>query len=112
MTKVIVMFPQIEIDYEMIGWRAKMQRQELGLSQLDVAELVGISPSFVGHIERGEKKASVATIVRLASALDTTTDYLLLGIKHTCEMEQCQLYNDIDGLLKSYGIARPEDEFF
>ena len=98
------MFMPLEIDYEMIGWRAKRRRQELHLTQGDVAEMVGISPSFVGHIERGEKKASVETIVKLSCALDTTTDYLLLGIKHTCEMEECELYEDLNRLFRAYGM--------
>lgn len=98
------MFIPLKIDYEMIGWRANNRRQELHLTQEDVAEMTGISASFVGHIERGEKKASVATIIRLSCALGTTTDYLLLGIKHTCEMEECELYKDLNRLFRLYGI--------
>lgn len=98
------MFMPLEIDYESIGWRAKNRRQELHLTQEDVAELMGVSTSFVGHIERGEKKASVATIIKMSCALDMTTDYLLLGIKHTCEMEECELYEDLNRLFRSYGI--------
>lgn len=95
----------VDIDYEMIGWRAKERRQELHLTQEDIAEMTGISPSFVGHIERGEKKASVATIVKLSCALDMATDYLLLGVKNMCEMEECELYQDLQRLFRAYGIV-------
>ena len=98
----------VEIDYEMIGWRARERRQELHLTQEDIAEMTGISASFMGHIERGEKKASVATIIKLSCALDTTTDYLLLGVKNTCEMEECELYQDLQRLFRAYGIVKRE----
>ena len=49
------------------------------LTQEKLAELAGISPSFVGHIERGEKKASLETMVHIAAVLNTTTDYLSMA---------------------------------
>ena len=98
------MFEPINLDYEAIGRRAKQRRQELGLKQEEVAEIMGISTSFIGHIERAEKKPSAQTIVRLAVALDLTTDYLLIGVKHTCEMEECELFKEFKLLMRSYGI--------
>lgn len=102
------MFVPLDIDYEMIGWRAKKRRHELHLTQEDVAEMTGISPSFVGHIERGEKKASIETIIKMTCALDTSTDYLLLGIRNTCEMEECEFYQDLQRLFRAYGIIERE----
>ena len=40
------------IDYESIGRRVYRRRQELGLTQGEVARMVGVSTSFIGHIER------------------------------------------------------------
>ncbi|MEG0986921.1 MAG: helix-turn-helix transcriptional regulator, partial [Clostridia bacterium] len=49
----------------------------LHLTQDKLAELVGISLSFLGHIERGTRKASLETVVSLANAMNVSTDVLL-----------------------------------
>jgi transcriptional regulator with XRE-family HTH domain len=75
----------------------------LDLTQEQLAEKANISPAFVGHIERGEKKASLETMSRLVMALGTTMDYLVLGINCRCDQQTCELYNDLQELLDSYG---------
>lgn len=40
------------------------------LTQMTLAEKAGLTHNYVGEIERGEKLASLETIVRLAGALD------------------------------------------
>ena len=40
------------VDNQKIGQRIQQQRKEKGLSQEQLAELIGISLSFLGHIER------------------------------------------------------------
>lgn len=47
------------------------------MSQEALAELCDISPSFMGHIERGTRKMSMETFVSIANALHVSTDYLL-----------------------------------
>ena len=48
----------------------KERREELGMSQKDLAEKVGISKSFLCDIEQGRSKPSIDTAVKLADALD------------------------------------------
>ncbi len=78
-------------------------RRQQELTQESLAELVGVSPSFVGHIERGEKKASLETMNRLAAALGTTMDYLVLGAKNRCNQQVCQMYKDLCSVIAQYG---------
>jgi len=67
------------MDYRALGQRIKEYREHLKLTQRQVASLAGLSASFLGHIERGTRVASVATLLTLASILETTPD-MLLGI--------------------------------
>jgi len=48
-----------------------------GISQITLAEKAGLNHNFVGEIERGEKLASVVTVVRLASAFGLTASELM-----------------------------------
>ena len=94
----------MDIDYESIGRRVREKRRERHLTQETVAELAGISSSFVGHIERGEKIPSLQTMVRIGEALNVSLDYLALGVHQACAMEKCPMYEDVARLMKSYGV--------
>ncbi len=65
------------MDYMSLGLRIRKQRKHLRLTQEELAERSGISLSFLGHIERGSRKASIETLVSLSNALGMSTDYLL-----------------------------------
>ena len=61
------------------------------MTQDKLAEQAGISLSFLGHIERGTRKASMETIVRLANELHISIDYLMadsLRIEENNEQHQ------------------------
>ena len=66
-----------KIDYSKIGTQIRIIRNQQHLSQEDLAELCDISPSFMGHIERGTRKMSLETMVSIADALHVSTDYIL-----------------------------------
>ena len=66
-------------DYKAMGERVHDLRRKANLTQEELAEKANISTSFVGHIERGEKKFSVATLYYLAEALGSSMDYIATG---------------------------------
>lgn len=65
------------IDYKDLGQRIRTLRRQHGLTQEELAEKAGISPSFMGHIERGSRIASLDTLVILCNTLKTTPQFLL-----------------------------------
>lgn len=62
-----------------IGVRVRTQRKLCKLTGEQLAELSDISPEFLRAIESGNKGMSIDTLASLASALQTSTDYLLFG---------------------------------
>ena len=92
------------INYKKIGKRVCEQRQKLDLTQGELASRVGVSTSFIGHIERAEKAASMETMASLSRTLNVTLDYLVLGIKQRCEREECPLFADLRELLAVYNL--------
>ena len=89
-------------DYAAMGTRIRARRRELKLTQEKLAERVGISNSFVGHIERGEKKASLETISRIGEALNMSLDYIIVGRKIKCDGMKCALFEDLKKLVGAY----------
>lgn len=67
----------LEIDYKAIGIRIRRKRTDMGLTQQKMAELAGLEPSNISHIERGATKLSLPTIVRIANVLHSSVDELL-----------------------------------
>lgn len=65
------------MDYVRLGARVRQQRVLNNLTQEQLAERAEVSTSFIGHIERGEKKASIETIVALCNAMSVSPSVLL-----------------------------------
>lgn len=58
----------------------KARREQLGISQKELAERAKISQSFLCDIEQGRCKPSIDTAVRLAEVLDIT-DIKFFGVE-------------------------------
>lgn len=67
------------MDYVDLGRRIRRRRQEFNFTQEALAERVNVSTSFIGHVERGTRKASLETLVSIANVLNVSLDYLLAG---------------------------------
>lgn len=62
-----------------IGARMRTLRAAQKLSGYAVAAAAGVAPHYLYVLERGEHMPGVATLERIATALGTTTTYLLTG---------------------------------
>jgi transcriptional regulator with XRE-family HTH domain len=63
---------------ETVGTRIRAARKQKGWSQVELALRIGhTGRQRMSSIERGLRKATVEEIVRLAVALDVTSDHLL-----------------------------------
>lgn len=65
------------MNYALMGQKIKLNRKKDGYTQDQLAELVGISASFMGHIERGTRVMSLDTLWRLCVVLNMSADVLL-----------------------------------
>jgi len=72
----------MDINYHEVGYRIRLARRKLRMTQEYASELVGISPSHLGHIENGKTKVGLQTIVSLSDVLDVSLDELLCGSMH------------------------------
>ncbi len=67
------------MDYVDLGRRVRKQRIAAGWTQEKLAEQINVCTSFVGHVERGSRKASLETLVNIANTLNVSLDYLMAG---------------------------------
>ncbi len=66
-------------DYKSIGARLKAFRREFPMTQAKLAELTGMSDSYICRIETGRKKASLGSLVKIVSVLEISLDLLVFG---------------------------------
>lgn len=67
------------MDWTAIGSRIRKQREYLGYTREQFAELLEVTPKFCSDIELGVKGMSVPTLCKISSTLRLTTDYILFG---------------------------------
>lgn len=60
-----------------LGNNLKKIRIEKKMSQVDIAEVLGVNRGFISSIESGKRNPTLSTLVRLANALKVPTDELL-----------------------------------
>lgn len=58
----------------LFGHRLRTYRKEKGLTIEKLAKQVGLSPNYLGDVERGKKLPSMATFIRLVNVLDISAD--------------------------------------
>ena len=69
----------MDLDLKEIGIRIRNQREYLGYTREQFAELIGITPKFCSDIELGAKGMSLQTLNRMVSALKLSADFILYG---------------------------------
>src|SRR5688572_30857274 len=53
-----------------LGGRVRRLRRELGLNQSAMAAEIGVSPSYLNHLERNQRPVTAQVLLRLAEAYD------------------------------------------
>jgi len=94
------------VDYISLGDKLRQKRSGLGLTQANVSEQLAISESFYGHIERGDRIASMEIYVRLARFYEISLDYLLMDSIHTDGATQLQ--TELEYLFSDKTLAQTE----
>ena len=67
------------MNWNAIGARIRGQREYIGYTREQLAELIDVTPKFCSDIELGVKGMSVPTLCRISKALHLSVDYILFG---------------------------------
>lgn len=68
------------VDFYSIGRNIRQFRLKRKIRQEKLAELADITPNFVGMIERGEKRPSLETFIKIINALGASADVILCDV--------------------------------
>jgi len=98
------------MNYEALGRRIRQQRKLMGMTQEELAEAMGITTSYIGHMERGIKHCTLDKLISLCIALKVSPDMLLQDSlpsslvlrEETLSPINRSILNDIAGILREY----------
>jgi transcriptional regulator with XRE-family HTH domain len=62
---------------EIFGQTVRQLRLERGWTQEDLADAAGLTATYVGQVERGDKVPSLTVVLKLARGLSTTPSEML-----------------------------------
>jgi transcriptional regulator with XRE-family HTH domain/mannose-6-phosphate isomerase-like protein (cupin superfamily) len=95
--------------FEAIRRALVQRRRELGLTMSELARQVGVSPSMVSQIERGQSLPSVATLFALAAALGATVDAFFADPPHVeADRSAASVVDAHENLLSAPGTEAAE----
>lgn len=87
-----------------LGLRVRHYRKKLGLSQEKLAELSLLHPTYIGQIERGEKNATIESLMHIAKGLNIPISRLLEQMEdipdeeHSLASVPMDIYNKVISL--------------
>lgn len=99
--------------YQELGKRIRQQRMLARMTQEKLSEAAGISLSFLGHIERGTRKASLDTLVKICNVLKVSPQLLLQDSLENDLLGMTSVFSDSKArLMREIAHAIDESEFF
>lgn len=64
-----------------LGLRIRYYRKQQGFSQEKFAEICSLHPTYIGQIERGEKNATIESLLHIAKGLNVPLSQLLAHLE-------------------------------
>ncbi len=96
---------EFNLKLDRIGNIIREARINKGLTQEELAELVDVTPAYIGHIERNQRSFSLQTLVKLVTELDLDMNYLF---SETAPTSEEQVIIDFKQLIKGKPLKTQE----
>src|SRR5205823_14471126 len=89
-----------------LGHRLRRLRRDRQLSQTDMAQSLGISPSYLNHLERNQRPVTAALLVKIAELYEIDVREFASGGMRTSPEALTEIFSDT--LLNDLGVPRYE----
>ncbi|MEQ7874076.1 short-chain fatty acyl-CoA regulator family protein [Sphingomonas sp. ASV193] len=90
-----------------LGHRLRRLRRDHGLSQTAMAQSLGVSPSYLNHLERNQRPVTAALLLRLAEQYEVDIRAFAAGGGHRTSPEALtEIFSD--AMLRDLGVPRHE----
>lgn len=86
--------------YKEIGYRITIAREEAGMNQKDLAEIVGISQATLSNYEKGKRRVYLPQLQKIADTLGKPLEYFNQPIDVDLPAGADNSYNEVKELLQ------------
>lgn len=73
------------MDRKALGAKIRQERLQMNFTQEQLAESIGVSCTYIGLIERGERSVTLEKLVQISNILHVSVDYLLSDSVHNTD---------------------------
>lgn len=87
----------MEYNLKVLGRRVREERTCRNLTIEQLAELVSLSPSYLGLVERGERGLSLDKLISISNVFGVTIDSLLKDV----EVSQISRFSEMEALMSN-----------
>lgn len=100
---------EVLYNMEKVAIKIRALRDELGLTQKELAEKVGVHPAQLARYELGISTPSLSVLVKLAKYCEVSIDYIVFGIdKETAKRSRIQDHELLDLSRRIDNLKRPQ----
>lgn len=89
-----------------LGPKLRLLRRELGVNQSQMAEELGVSPSYLNHLERNQRPLTAQMLLRLANTYDLDIREFVSGASTNAAGHLLEIFSD--ALLRDIDVPRDE----
>lgn len=94
---------------KVVGERIRMIRKEKGINQEELAYLSGLSDTYIGQVERGEKNITVDSLSKIAASLEISLEELFRFSESLSHLTNKEVLIQIVDKLYSRSIDEQEE---
>src|SRR5699024_10790784 len=95
---------------EKFGLRLENLREKFGFTKKEVSIKLGFTPNVYGAYERGDRRPTLETLIKLSNIYEVSLDYLITGKEYerndTCTQNEMIVQNVI-AYFEDQGISDP-----
>ena len=89
-----------------LGPKLRLLRREMGINQSQMAEELGVSPSYLNHLERNQRPMSAQMLLRFAQTYDLDIREFVAGASPDAAGGLLEIFSD--SLVRDIGVPRDE----
>ena len=89
-----------------LGPKLRLLRRELGVNQTQMAEELGVSPSYLNHLERNQRPLTAQMLLRLANTYDLDIREFVSGASPDAAGSLLEIFSD--SLVRDISVPRDE----
>lgn len=93
-TYVKICYGVKKLNLNVVGQNIKYYRNDKHITQEVLAEKTNLSVKYIGHLELGNRNPSLETLIKIANALEISTDLLLFDLVDSSYKDKNCFLND------------------